>query len=56
MTLTPTQANQMLEAAKPLMKWIADNCHSHCHAEVNIGSVVLSEDVARQYTNEFIKD
>ena len=56
MILTPKQFEEMLEAAKPLMKWISDNCHPHCEAHVDYGSVALKEDVATNRTEEFIKD
>ena len=56
MILTKEQTKEMLEAANPLMKWISDNCHPHCVAMVEAGSVELAECVAREITNEFIKD
>jgi len=56
MTLTKGQTDGMLEAAKPLMKWISDNCHPHCTATVEAGSVELTEGVAREISDEFIKD
>jgi hypothetical protein len=46
----------MLEAAKPLMAWLAKNCHPHCSAVVDAGSVELTEGTAREVTDEFIKD
>jgi len=56
MILTKEQTAAMLEAAKPLMKWLSDNCHPHCEARVEQGSVELTEGIARQTTEEFIKD
>lgn len=56
MTLTREQQAAMLEAAKPLMKWLSDECHPHCNAVVENNSVVLQEGIAAQRTNEFIKD
>ena len=56
MILTKEQTKEMLEAAKPLMKWVSDNCHPHCVAVVDFDSVELMESVARQLTEEFIKD
>jgi len=46
----------MLEAAKPLMKWLSNNCHPHCMACVDQGTVALSEGIASNKTDEFIKD
>lgn len=46
----------MLEAAKPLMKWLNENCHPNCQIQVDINSVSLVEGVAVQVTNEFVKD
>jgi len=56
MILTKEQTTAMLEAAKPLMKWLSDNCHPHCAATVEAGSVELTEGIAREITDEFIKD
>jgi hypothetical protein len=46
----------MLEAAKPLLKWINEECHPHCTVIVRNDMVVLSEDVAVVPTAEFVKD
>lgn len=55
MTLTKEQTDEMLEAAKPLMKWISDNCsHPHCAVTVEAGSVELVEGIAIRRTDEFI--
>jgi hypothetical protein len=56
MILTKEMTKTMLEAAKPLMKWLSDNCHPHCEAHVEVDSVELKEGVAREVTHEFIKD
>ena len=56
MILTEQQQNSLLEAAKPLIKWLNDNCHPHCEAKVGPGSVELVEGVCKQLTEEFIKD
>jgi hypothetical protein len=47
---------EMLNAAKPLMKWLSDNCHPHCTAHVQQNMVELVESVALEITDEFIKD
>ena len=56
MILTNKQFDQMLEAAKPLIKWMNDNCHPHCTARVDQVSVELTEGVATNRTEEFLKD
>ena len=56
MTLTKEQKAALLEAAKPLMKWMNENCNPHCEAHVDQCAVVLTEGIAVQRTDEFIKD
>lgn len=56
MILTKEQAEEMLEAAKPLIKWMSDNCHPHCDAKVASVDVQLNEGIANRRTYEFIKD
>lgn len=51
MTITKSQRQEMLEAAKPLMQWLADNCHPHCEAAVDQTSVALVEGVATARTD-----
>lgn len=56
MIITEAQRQELLDAAKPLMKWLANNCHPHCHATVDAVRVELSEGVASESTTEFVKD
>jgi len=56
MIITKEQTASMLEAAKPLMKWLSDNCHPHCTVIVDSGRVELVEGIATTMTDEFIKD
>ncbi len=56
MTLNPQQQTELLDAAKPLIKWLNDNCHPHCEATVDTSSVEIKEGVAILKTIEFIKD
>jgi hypothetical protein len=56
MTITAEQQNEMLEAAKPLMKWMNDNCHPHCKAVVEQAHIELVEGIATHGTLEFVKD
>ena len=46
MILTNEQAREMLETAKPLMRWISDNCHPHCAVMVEAVRVELTECIA----------
>ena len=52
MTITQTQQEQMLEAAKPLIKWLNENCHPHCAAQVDQNTVTLTEDVASHHVTD----
>jgi hypothetical protein len=56
MTITNEQREEMLEATKPLMKWLADNCHPHCKAIVDSCKIELVEGIATHGTDEFIRD
>ena len=53
MTITEAQRLSMLEAAKPLMKWMADNCHPHCSITLDAVAAELTEAVAKVATLEF---
>ena len=48
--------DELLEAAKPLIKYLAENYHPHVTAIVNCSEVELLEGLARSITNEFIRD
>jgi len=56
MTLTKLQQEQMLEVAKPLIKWLNENCHPHCTAHVDQNTIELTEGIAVLHTDEFLKD
>jgi len=56
MKITKEQYKEMLDAAKPLIKWLNENCHPHCCAHVDQSTVELLEGVASAGTTEFIKD
>ncbi len=55
MTITEAQRAEMLAAAKPLIKWLNENCHPHCEATVDQNTVVLTEGVATHCTDEFLR-
>lgn len=56
MNITEEQSAAMLEAAKPLMEWINDNCHPHCAVTVDHVRVELQEGVVVCRTEEFLRD
>lgn len=56
MILTQEQQQQMLEAAKPLIKWLNENCNPHCTAHVDQNTIELTEGVATNRTDEFLRD
>jgi len=56
MIITKEQSGEMLEAAKPLIKWMNDNCHPHTKVIVETDRAELVEGVASVLTQEFIKD
>ena len=55
-TITEKQRKEMLEAAKPLIKWLNENCHPHCQAVVDQIGVLVMEGVAMNRTEEFLKE
>ncbi len=50
------KAEEMLNAAKPLMKWLSENTHPHCEVKVTSTDAELLEGVARMKTEEFVQD
>jgi hypothetical protein len=56
MILTEEQRKQLLEASKPLMKFLADNFHPHVSVNVDYSDAVFNEQSCRVRTEEFIKD
>lgn len=56
MTLTKEQQQTMLDAAKPLIQWMNENCHPHCTAHVDCTTVELVEGIATNRTKEFLRD
>lgn len=55
MTITKEQQEQMLEAAKPLIKWLNENCHPHCTAHVDQNTIELTEGIATHRTDEYLR-
>lgn len=56
MILTEDQRIEMLEAAKPLIKWLNENCHPHCKAVVTNRTIELMEGIAANLTDEYLRD
>ena len=56
MKLNPEQTETLLESAKPLMKWLNENCHPGCIINMTSRSVGVSEILAVRITDEFLKD
>jgi hypothetical protein len=56
MTITPQQREELLEAAKPLIRWLNENTHPHCKVLVDTAGLELVEGVSSARTFEFIKD
>jgi len=56
MKITPDQQAELLEAAKPLLRWLNENAHPHIKAIVDHTTVELVEGVATAKTDEFLKD
>lgn len=46
----------MLEAAKPLMKWLSENCNPHHEITVTSNTAELLSSEIMQRTDEFLKD
>ena len=56
MILSKEKINEFQEAARPLIKWLNDNCHPHVTAIVEPGSAELAEGVCRVVVEDYIKD
>lgn len=54
MKLTTTQQAELLEAAKPLIRWMNENCHPHCEVRIDQCDVELFEGIAMARTEEFV--
>ena len=56
MSITDKQRDEMLEAAKPLMKWLAENFNPHMMAIVHAADIELLEGIATSGTLEYVDD
>jgi hypothetical protein len=50
------QNDELLKAAKPLLKMLNDGCHPHCKVIVTQTTVELVQGVTGTGTKEFLKD
>ena len=56
MSITDKQRDEMLEAAKPLMRWLAENFNPHMMAIVHAANIELMEGIATNGTLEYVDD
>ena len=56
MILNKEQIRQFEEAARPLMKFMADNFHPHVKSIVDCASAEFVESSVRVVTEDYIKD
>ena len=56
MILSKEQRKEFHEAAKPLLKFMNDNCHPHCRVIVDSTQAELVEGVASVIDESFLKD
>jgi len=56
MIFTEEQKKEFEKAAKPLIKFMNDNCHPHTTTIVNCNSAELSEGICAFITNDYIKN
>lgn len=56
MILAIEQQESLLEAAKPLIRWMNENCHPHVTAIVDCINIELVEGICQTGTEEFLKD
>ena len=56
MTFTEEQRKEFEEAARPLIKFLNDNCHPHVTVVVDCTTAELSEGVCSFRTEDYLKD
>jgi hypothetical protein len=54
MSITDKQRDEMLEAAKPLMRWLAENFNPHTMAIVHAAHIELLEGIATNGTLKYV--
>jgi hypothetical protein len=56
MSITEKHRDEMLDAAKPLMRWLAENFHPHTMAIMHAVHIELLEGIATNSTLEYVDD
>ena len=56
MTLTDEQKASLLEAARPLLKWMNENTNPHCEVRVDTSRVELVSGVHSVPCMDYVKD
>ena len=56
MILNEEERKKFEQAARPLMKWLSDNCHPHVFVIVDYARAELNESVAAFVTKDYVKD
>lgn len=56
MTLNDDQRKTFEQVARPLMKWVNENCHPYVTVVVDCTSAELSEGVCCVRTEDYIRD
>jgi len=56
MILKEEKRKEFEQAARPLMKWLSDNCHPHVNVIVDCVRAELNEGVATFVTEDYVKD
>jgi hypothetical protein len=46
MTLTKVQIEELEQLAKPVVRWIRQNCHPHCEVIIGQISLTVNEGIA----------
>jgi hypothetical protein len=54
--MTDEERNQFIAAAKPLMRWMAENLHPHYTASVTATDAELTEGTCSYSTPEFVHE
>ena len=56
MIISEEKRKEFDSVAKPLIKWLNDNCHPHVSVIVSPSSAELCEGICIHNTDEYIKD
>jgi hypothetical protein len=56
MIINREKARELEEIARPMIKWINDNCDPHATILIDCESVALSEGAVRVIVQDYIKD